>query len=182
MGKVIRFIPLILFIALGIVLYRGLFLEPQKLPSALVGKTMPAFSLPDLIDSSKTITNTDMGSGIKIINVWATWCPACRHEHPYLLEMAKSDRYTLIGINYKDERPLANQWLVKLGDPFALSIFDADGTLGLDLGVYGAPETFVIDHHNIVRKRFAGTLDGRVWEKEFEGLIKQIEQERARGE
>ena len=182
MGKIIRFLPLILFIALGVVLYRGLFLQPQLLPSALVGKPMPAFSLPQLKDESVILTEQSLDDGIKLVNVWATWCPSCRHEHPYLLDLAKSDRFTIYGLNYKDERDLAKKWLVELGDPYRFSMFDEQGKLGLDLGVYAAPETFVVDHHNIIRKRFAGPIVGQVWEKEFEPLIKQIEQERARGE
>ncbi|WP_286263197.1 DsbE family thiol:disulfide interchange protein [Thalassotalea atypica] len=182
MGKIIRFLPLIVFIALGVVLYRGLFLNPQALPSALVGKPVPAFTLAQLKDPSTTLTAESLDSGIKLLNVWATWCPSCRHEHPDLLELAKNNRFTIYGINYKDDRELALKWLRDLGDPYRFSIFDEQGKLGLDLGVYAAPETFVVDHHNIIRKRFAGPIVGQVWEKEFEPLIKQIEQERARGE
>lgn len=184
MGKVIRFLPLIVFIALGVVLYRGLFLNPQALPSALVGKPFPEFALTQLKDASVTHTKASFGEGIKIVNVWATWCPSCRYEHPYLLELAQteSDRFTIYGLNYKDERDLAVKWLVDLGNPYAFSIYDDEGKLGLNLGVYGAPETFVVDHHNVIRKRFAGTLAKNVWQQEFEPLIKQIEQEQARGE
>lgn len=182
MGKVIRFLPLVVFIALGVVLYRGLFLSPQELPSALVGKPVPDFSLTALKDANMTVNEQSLGAGIKLLNVWATWCPSCRYEHPFLVELSKSDRFKIYGLNYKDERELALQWLVDLGDPYAFSVFDPLGKLGLDLGVYAAPETFVVDHHNIVRKRFAGPIDDKVWQKEFEPLIKQIEQERARGE
>ena len=182
MGKIIRFIPLIVFIALGVVLYRGLFLSPQELPSALVGKSVPEFSLPALRDENKVFTSQSLGDGIKLLNVWATWCPSCRVEHPYLLELSKSDRFTIYGLNYKDERALAIKWLTDLKDPYAFSIFDEQGKLGLDLGVYAAPETFVIDHHNVIRKRFAGPIVPKVWKEEFEPLIKQIEQEQARGE
>ncbi len=182
MGKVIRFIPLVLFVALGVVLYRGLFLSPQELPSALVGKSVPAFTLTKLKDGSVTVTEQSFDDGIKLLNVWATWCPSCRYEHPYLLDLAKSERFTIYGLNYKDERELAQRWLVELGDPYQFSVFDPLGKLGLDLGVYAAPETFVIDHNNIIRKRFAGPILDKVWQQEFEPLIKQIEQERARGE
>jgi len=179
---IIRFLPLIVFLVLCVALYRGLFLNSQALPSALVGKPFPEFALTQLKDASVTRTNTSFGEGIKIVNVWATWCPACRYEHPYLLDLAKSERFTIYGLNYKNERDLAIKWLVDLGDPYAFSIFDPQGKLGLDLGVYGAPETFVVDHHNVIRKRFAGTLALNVWQQEFEPLIKQIEQEQARGE
>ena len=177
MNKVIRFIPLILFIVLAVVLYRGLFLNPQAMPSALVGKVMPEFTLQDLHDPNISLTKADLTGELHLINVWATWCPSCRYEHPYFLELAKSKRFKLYGLNYKDEREAAKQWLEKLGDPYLFSIFDPLGKLGMDLGVYAAPETFVIDHQGIIRKRYAGPIDANVWQKEFEPLIQVIEQE-----
>ena len=182
MGKVIRFLPLIVFIALGVVLYRGLFLNPQELPSALIGKPMPEFSLTKLKNEGELISSSSLTGSIVLLNVWGTWCPSCHYEHPYLLDLAKSDRFKLYGINYKDDRQAAIKWLGKLGDPYQFSIFDELGKLGIDLGVYAAPETFVLDHHGIIRKRFAGPIDTKVWQREFEPLIKQLEQERARGE
>lgn len=182
MGKIIRFLPLIVFIALGIVLYRGLFLKPQELPSALIGKPVPYFALQQLKNADRTLTPEDLKGDVVLLNVWATWCPGCRQEHPYLLDLAKSAQVTLYGMNYKDERDLAIQWLEKLDDPYRFTIFDPQGRLGLDMGVYAAPETFVIDHHGIIRKRFAGPIDARVWQKEFAPLIAQITQEKNRGE
>ncbi|GLX85869.1 thiol:disulfide interchange protein [Thalassotalea loyana] len=181
MNKVIRFIPLILFVLLAVVLYRGLSLNPEKLPSALIGKPMPVFTLTKLKDQNTMLTAQDLTGDIVLVNVWATWCPSCRYEHPYLLDLAKSDRIKLYGLNYKDERDLAVQWLNQLGDPYEFSIFDEMGRLGLDLGVYAAPETFVIDHQGIIRKRFAGPIDAKVWQEEFEPLISQIEAEKAKG-
>ncbi|REL31782.1 DsbE family thiol:disulfide interchange protein [Thalassotalea euphylliae] len=182
MGKVIRFLPLIVFIALGAVLYRGLFLKPQELPSALVGEPVPAFSLPSLKNADTVLTPADLSGDIVLLNVWATWCPSCRYEHPYLLDLAKSGQVSLYGLNYKDERQAALKWLDDLGDPYLLNVFDEAGRLGLDLGVYAAPETFVIDHHGIIRKRFAGPVDAKVWQQEFASLVKTIRQEQARGE
>ena len=185
MNKIIRFIPLVLVIALGVVLYRGLSLNPQDMPSALVGKAMPEFSLTTLNDANKTVTKSDLAGDIVLLNVWATWCPSCKYEHPYLLELANDPQLNtqvkLYGINYKDERLAAQHWLTNYKNPYQFSIFDEEGTLGLDLGVYGAPETFVIDHHGIIRKRFAGALDIRVWRKEFEPLIKQLINEKLQG-
>jgi cytochrome c biogenesis protein CcmG/thiol:disulfide interchange protein DsbE len=184
-NKVIRFLPLILVIALGVVLYRGLSLNPQDMPSALVGKTMPDFSLVTLKDANRTVTKADLVGDIVLLNVWATWCPTCKYEHPYLLELANNAQLKpyvkLYGINYKDELLPAKQWLTHYEDPYQFSIFDEQGTLGLDLGVFGAPETFVIDHHGIIRKRFAGAIDTRVWRKEFEPLIKQLISEKQQG-
>ena len=186
MNKIIRFLPLILVIALGVVLYRGLSLNPQDMPSALVGKTMPDFSLATLNDANRIVTKTDLVGDIVLLNVWATWCPTCKYEHPYLLEIANDPTLKpyvkLYGLNYKDERVAAQKWLTHYEDPYHFSIFDEQGTLGLNLGVFGAPETFVIDHHGVIRKRFAGAIDTRVWRKEFEPLIKQLISEKQKGE
>jgi len=185
-NKIIRFLPLILVIALGVVLYRGLSLNPQDMPSALVGKTMPDFSLATLNDANRIVNKTDLVGDIVLLNVWATWCPTCKYEHPYLLEIANDPKLKpyvkLYGLNYKDERIAAQKWLTHYEDPYHFSIFDEQGTLGLNLGVFGAPETFVIDHHGVIRKRFAGAIDTRVWRKEFEPLIKQLISEKQKGE
>lgn len=180
MNKIIRFIPLILFVVLAVVLYRGLFLDPQAMPSALVGKKLPAFNLSQLEDETKTLSEQDLlaGNNILLLNVWATWCPSCRYEHPYLVELAKDKRFKLFGLNYKDERIAAMKWLVDLKNPYVFSVFDPKGTLGLDLGVYAAPETFVIDQQGVIRKRYAGPIDERVWQQEFEPLISQLIAER----
>ncbi|MBU2869231.1 DsbE family thiol:disulfide interchange protein [Colwellia sp. E2M01] len=181
MNKLIRFLPLILVIALGVVLYRGLSLNPQDMPSALVGKTLPNFELLTLKNKANKVTQTDVTGDIVLINVWATWCPTCKYEHPYLVDIAKNPQVTLYGLNYKDDRAAAQQWLKTYEDPYVFSIFDEEGTLGLDLGVYGAPETFVIDHKGIIRKRFAGAIDTRVWRTEFEPLIAQLIEEKKQG-
>lgn len=177
MNKAIRFLPLILFIVLGVVLYRGLFLNPQSMPSALVGKTLPDFSLTQLSNENLVLSKQDLIGEILLINVWATWCPSCHYEHPYFLTLARDARFKLYGLNYKDNRAAALTWLAKLGDPYELSIFDPTGRLGLDLGVFAAPETFIVDHLGVIRKRFAGPIDHQVWVKEFEPLIQTIQQE-----
>ncbi len=185
MNKIIRFLPLVLVIALGAVLYRGLSLNPNEMPSALIGNAMPEFSLSTLNNPDKTVTKNDLVGDIVLLNVWATWCPTCKYEHPYLLELATNPtlkaQVKLYGVNYKDERLPAQQWLTHYEDPYQFSIFDEEGLLGVKLGVFGAPETFVIDHHGIIRKRFAGALDIRVWRKEFEPLIKQLIKEKQQG-
>lgn len=181
MNKIIRFLPLILVIALGVVLYRGLSLDPNKMPSALIGSPMPEFSLTTLNDPNRIVTKSDLAGDIVLLNVWATWCPTCKYEHPYLLELSNNPQVKVYGVNYKDERTPAKEWLTYYKDPFVFSIFDKDGLLGVKLGVFGAPETFVIDHNGIIRKRFAGALDHRVWQKEFSPLIKQIITEKQQG-
>ncbi len=179
--QIIRFLPLVLVIALGVVLYRGLSLNPNEMPSAMIGKAMPDFSLSTLNDAEKMVTKADFVGDIVLLNVWATWCPTCKYEHPYLLELSKNPQVKLYGINYKDERLPAQQWLTHYEDPYQFSVFDDQGLLGVKLGVFGAPETFVIDHHGIIRKRFAGAIDVRVWRKEFEPLIQQLITEKQQG-
>lgn len=185
MNKIIRFLPLILVIALGAVLYRGLSLDPTRLDSVLIGKPMPDFSLSTLTDSNRIVSKADLTGDIILLNVWATWCPTCKYEHPYLLDIANNPQLNtyvkLYGLNYKDERLAGQQWLTNYQDPYHFSIFDDQGLLGVKLGVFGAPETFVIDHHGIIRKRFAGAIDTRVWRKEFEPLIKQLVAEKQQG-
>lgn len=174
MKRVVLFLPLVVFVLLGVLLYRGLFLNPQELPSALIGKPFPEFSLPKLKDDNTQVSKADLKGDIVLVNVWGTWCPTCKYEHPYLVDLAKDKRFKLYGLNYKDERPEALKWLDFYEDPYQFSIFDQAGKLGVDLGVFGAPETFVVDGNGIIRKRFAGAIDTRVWQTEFEPLIQQI--------
>lgn len=154
------FLPLFLFTVLALFLFRGLSLDPRELPSALVDKPLPAFTLTDL--KGQTRTREDIVGQVSLVNVWATWCPSCRVEHPYLQTLAASG-VRLFGINYKDEDGPARQWLEDLGDPYQFSVADREGTLGLDMGVYGAPETYLIDAAGIVRYRHVGVVDERVW-------------------
>jgi cytochrome c biogenesis protein CcmG/thiol:disulfide interchange protein DsbE len=177
MNTLIRFLPLILVLALGLVLYRGLSLDPKDIPSALIGKPMPEFSLTKLTDESQTITQDDLKGKISLLNVWGTWCVYCKYEHPYLVDIAKSGRVALYGLNYKDERIAANQWLKDYEDPYVFSIFDESGRLGVDLGVTAAPETFVIDLNGIIRMKHVGPIDARVWQAKFLPIIKMIEHE-----
>lgn len=181
MKIMIRLIPLVLFLLLGILLYRGLSLDPQSMPSALIGKKFPAFTLTQLTNADVTLQKADFKPGIKLVNVWATWCPSCKYEHPFLVKIAKDSRFSLYGINYKDERNAAQQWLKYYENPYQFSVFDDAGKLGLELGVFGAPETFVVDHNDVIRKRFAGVLEPKVWQREFLPLINTIEDEMAQG-
>lgn len=181
MNKLIRFLPLILFIALSVVLYRGLFLNPQAMPSALVGQSMPAFQLPSLLDENKQVTQADLQGDIVLLNVWATWCVYCKYEHPYLVDIMQSGRVSLYGLNYKDTRIEASQWLVDYKNPYVFSIFDEHGKLGIELGVTAAPETFVIDHHGVIRMKHSGPIDANVWTQKFLPIITTLESEKANG-
>lgn len=177
MNKLIRFLPLVLFIALGIVLYRGLFLNPQAIPSALIGQPMPSFNLPQLSNKEVSLSEKDLKGKIVLLNVWGTWCVYCKYEHPYLVDIAKSGRVSLYGLNYKDDRADAMQWLKDYEDPYQFSIFDQLGKLGIELGVTAAPETFVIDGQGIIRMKYVGPIDGKVWQERFLPVIELIEKE-----
>lgn len=177
MNKLIRFIPLVLVIALGAVLYKGLFLNPQALPSALIGQKMPNFELTKLGDADVLLTEQDLKGDIVLLNVWGTWCVYCKYEHPYLVDIAKSGRVALYGLNYKDDRFDAKQWLQQYQDPYVFSVFDPLGKLGIELGVTAAPETFVIDPNGMIRLKHVGPIDGNVWQQKFIPMIETLEQE-----
>jgi cytochrome c biogenesis protein CcmG/thiol:disulfide interchange protein DsbE len=155
------FVPLGLFVLLAVLLFRGLSLDPQALPSALIDRSLPAFSLPTL-GGDQVLSADDLTGQPALLNVWATWCIACRVEHPYLQRLADTG-VVIYGVNYKDDDEAALAWLGELGDPYRASIVDATGSLGLDLGVYGAPETYFVDADGVIRYRHVGIIDERVW-------------------
>ena len=123
------------------------------------------------------VINKDLVGKVALMNVWATWCPSCKHEHPFLMKLARQNIVPIYGINYRDERGPAIMELARGGDPYTLNIYDKDGRLGLDLGVYGAPETFIIDHKGIIRYRYAGPVDQRVWTDTLLPMVQQLQAE-----
>jgi len=173
MNRLALFVPLALFIGLSLVLLLGLDKDPTELPSALVGEPFPAFNLPSLEDEQGTLTEQDLKGDVLLVNVWATWCFACRIEHPMLNELSQQG-IKIVGLNYKDQRAGAKAWLVERGNPYQFNIFDAQGSLGIDLGVYGAPETYLVDAEGIIRHRRVGVVDERVWNAEFRALYEQL--------
>jgi len=176
MTRYLRYlVPLAIFIVLVAFLYRGLSLDPKRVPSPLVGKPMPAFSLPRLQDPEATLSDADLRGQVSILNIWATWCVSCRAEHEVLLLLAKSDKVGIYGLNYKDERPKAKQWLVQLGDPYVANAFDEDGRTGIDWGVYGAPETFIMDQEGIIRHKHIGPLTVDALNNEILPLIAELQ-------
>jgi cytochrome c biogenesis protein CcmG/thiol:disulfide interchange protein DsbE len=166
-------VPLLLFFIVVIFLWQALGKDTQKLPSALVGKPMPSFQLASLLDAQQVTTDQQLQGQPAMVNVWATWCASCLVEHPLLNALAK-DGVRIIGINYKDDRATATQYLQARGNPFALVIFDDKGTLGFDLGVYGAPETYMIDAKGVIRERFVGVLTETVWRQQLGPLYTQL--------
>ena len=173
MNKIALFIPLALFLVLSVFLFKGLDRDPTELPSALVGEAFPEFFLPQLQNSQVMLSREDITGQVVLVNVWATWCFACRIEHPMLNDLAKQG-VKIIGLNYKDQRLDAKQWLKERGNPYLFNIFDDEGSLGFDLGVYGAPETYLVDAQGIVRQRRVGVVDQRVWDEQFRDLYQQL--------
>lgn len=152
----------------------GLTRNPQEVPSALINKAAPEFRLPQLKDPNKTFSATDMRGKVWLLNVWASWCIACREEHPYLAEYAKSGATPILGLNYKDKREDALAWLEEFGDPYVLSAADLEGRVGLDYGVYGAPETYVIDKSGTIRIKHIGPVTPDVWSKQILPLVQEL--------
>ena len=148
--------------------------SPRDIPSPLVGKPLPSFSLAALHEPKKTITPESLRGRVYLLNVWASWCVACRQEHPVLNELTRQKAVTIIGLNYKDKRDDALGWLKNLGNPYELSVVDGDGRVGIDLGVYGVPETFVIDKTGIIRYKQIGPITEQVWTEKLLPLIRQL--------
>ncbi len=172
MSRLKLFVPLIIFMVLVPFFWVSLDKDPSHLPSALVGKPLPEFNLPRL-KSDEIVTRESLIGKPFLLNVWATWCPTCINEHPFLMKLAE-EGVTIVGLNYKDENEKALQWLERLGDPYLLNIVDADGRLGLHLGVYGAPETFIVGKDGTILHRHAGDLNARIWSVQFLPILKAL--------
>ncbi|MBA4501029.1 DsbE family thiol:disulfide interchange protein [Marinobacterium marinum] len=178
--KLLAFIPLLIFIGLGVFLWVGLSLDPRELPSRLAEerRPVPAFELPSLTELDKMLTPDDLKGEVALLNVWATWCPTCKEEHGFLNRLQREEGVTIYGINYKDEPAKAQEWLRRYYNPYQKVVLDIDGSLGLDMGVYGAPETYVLDKTGAVRYRHVGAVDAEVW-KTLKQVMQQVEQEGA---
>lgn len=168
--------PLVAFIVLVGFLAVGLGLNPREVPSPLVGKPAPAFSAPVLGKPGEHISPAAFKGRVWLFNVWASWCAACREEHPLLMELARSQVVPVIGLNYKDKSPDAQAWLQKLGNPYVASAEDGDGRISIDYGVYGVPETFVIDKEGVIRAKHIGPVTPDVLEKTLLPLIRKLQQ------
>lgn len=175
MNRIKFFIPVIAFVALAIILWRGLYLNPKELPSVLIDKPMPDFSMSTI--DGEAISNTDLPDEIFLLNVWGSYCLPCLVEHPTLMRLSEDGEIPVVGINYKDRDDLALDWLETNGNPFSYSIYDAEGRLGIDLGVYGAPETYLVDANGVIRYRHVAVLDESVWTNDFEPAIAELRAE-----
>ena len=155
--------PMLMAFALGLFLYQGIGKDPNNIESSLIGQSLPAFNAQTLMSPNKNVTQVDMLGQPALINVWATWCPTCRAEHEFLVGIAKQEKVRIFGVNYHDQLTAAQQWLKELGNPYVFSVSDPKGVLGIDLGVVGAPETYLIDARGVVIDKLTGELNERTW-------------------
>jgi cytochrome c biogenesis protein CcmG/thiol:disulfide interchange protein DsbE len=170
-------IPLVIFIVLGVFLAIGLKLNPTEIPSPFIGKPAPAFSAATLDNPQQQLTPADLQGKVWLFNVWASWCTSCRAEHPVLNEMAKQQAAPIVGLNYKDAREDALGWLNRLGNPYDVSVVDPEGRIGIDWGVYGVPETFVIDKKGIIRHKHTGPVTPETVQQTLLPLIAKLQAE-----
>ena len=174
--KSLRFVlPLLLFVVLLLFLWVGLSLDPREVPSPLVGKAAPAFRLERLDDPAKSVADGDLRGQVWLLNVWASWCVSCVEEHPLLVELSKQGLVPIYGLNYKDNRPAAQAWLARNGNPYTLSVSDPDGKVGIDYGVYGVPETYVIDKSGVIRFKQIGPVTLKVLSERILPLVKRLQ-------
>jgi cytochrome c biogenesis protein CcmG/thiol:disulfide interchange protein DsbE len=166
--------PLAVFLLLLGFLAVGLQLNPREVPSPLVGKAAPAFALPVLHQPEKRFSPSDMRGKVWLLNVWASWCESCRDEHPLLVDLSRKGTLPILGLNYKDKSEDAKRWLQRFGDPYQLSVTDIDGRIGIDYGVYGVPETYLIDAEGVIRYKRIGAITPAVLEKNILPLLAEL--------
>jgi cytochrome c biogenesis protein CcmG, thiol:disulfide interchange protein DsbE len=167
-------LPFAVFLTLVLFLGVGLRLNPREIPSPFIGKPAPAFKLAQLHEPGKTISPQDMVGQVWLLNVWASWCVACRQEHPVLMEFAKQSVVPLLGLNYKDGTENGAGWLRQFGNPYSISGVDADGRVGIDYGVYGVPETFLIDKKGVIRMKHIGPVTPEVITEKILPMVKEL--------
>jgi cytochrome c biogenesis protein CcmG/thiol:disulfide interchange protein DsbE len=173
--KLKMLIPLAAFLILAVFLFIGLGLKPREVPSPLIDKPAPPFRLAKLDAPEQLLSRDDMKGQVWLLNVWASWCVACRVEHPLLVDLSKQKLVPIIGLDYKDQRPDAIAWLAQHGDPYDMSVSDLDGRVGIDYGVYGVPETFVIDKSGVIRFKQIGPVTPEVLRDQIIPLVKELQ-------
>lgn len=172
-----KLIPLLIFLLIASVLGVGLTLNPREVPSPLIGKPAPEFTAPTLYEPERTISRADLLGDVVAVNVFASWCVACRDEHPYIMALAQHYDVPVYGLNYKDTRQAATEWLAQMGNGYAGIIYDPAGKVGLDWGVYGVPETFILDRRGVIRYKRIGAIDARLLKDEILPLVRQLRAE-----
>jgi cytochrome c biogenesis protein CcmG/thiol:disulfide interchange protein DsbE len=168
-------LPLVVFAALAVFLFAGLFRDPREVPSPLIGKPAPAFALRQLHAPDRTLGTADMRGQVWLLNVWASWCESCRTEHPLLVELARQKIVPIVGLDYKDKDDLGKAWLTDRGNPYMASVVDADGRVGIDWGVYGVPETFVVDKAGVIRYKQIGPVSAEALQKTIVPLVRELQ-------
>lgn len=168
-------LPLVIFVVMAGFLWIGLGLRPSEVPSPLIGKPAPDFQLAQLHEPGKTISRQELLGQVWLLNVWASWCVSCRQEHPVLVSLSRSGQVPIYGLNYKDKREDAQRWLQALGNPYLISAFDDEGQVGIDYGVYGVPETYVIDREGIIRFKQIGPVTPEVLQQKILPLVKELQ-------
>jgi cytochrome c biogenesis protein CcmG/thiol:disulfide interchange protein DsbE len=170
-----RFWPFVLFVVLAVFLYIGLGLNPHEVPSPLINKPAPAFNLPQLHDPAKRLSSQDMKGQVWLLNVWASWCVSCREEHPVLMDLARRNIVPIYGLDYKDKNEDGEAWLRNGGDPYTLIASDTEGRVGIDYGVYGVPETYVIDKQGVIRYKQIGAVTHQSLQEKILPLIAELQ-------
>ena len=169
-------LPLAIFGVLVVFLFVGLYRDPREVPSPLIDKPAPAFRLADLAQPARQVGTDDFKGQVWMLNVWASWCVSCRVEHPLLVELGRQKVVPIIGLNYKDRAAEGREWLVQHGDPYTLSVVDADGRVGIDWGVYGVPETFVVDKAGVIRYKHSGPVTAESLQQKILPLVRKLQQ------
>jgi len=170
-----RWLPLAIFTGLAALLAVGLRLDPRHIPSPLINQAAPPFNLPQLHQPQHSLSLAELHGQVSLLNVWASWCIACREEHPLLMQLAENGNISLYGLNYKDQRKDALRWLEFYGNPYKTSVSDNNGRVGIELGVYGVPETFLLDQNGTIRYKHIGPLTPDIWENTLQPLILQLQ-------
>jgi cytochrome c biogenesis protein CcmG/thiol:disulfide interchange protein DsbE len=170
-------LPFFAFLLIVALLWRALSLHPSQVPSPLINKSAPEFTLPNLLEPMQISTNKDFIGHVTILNVWATWCYACAQEHAELLNIANNNKVILYGLNYKDDPEAAREWLKKNGNPYQTVAVDRSGETAINWGVYGTPETFVIDKKGMIRYKHIGPITADVWEEKLQPMVQQLQDE-----
>lgn len=174
--KAKHLIPLGLFLSIAVFLAIGLKLNPREVPSPLIGKPAPHFALTNLLEPEKQVSPSDFKGQVWMLNVWATWCVSCRTEHPLLVDLSQRVDFPIVSLDYKDQAEPAKQWLARLGNPYQVTAFDADGMVGIDWGVYGTPETYLIDKEGIIRYKHIGPLTPAILADKILPLAKTLQE------
>lgn len=172
--KIIRLLPLLLVLIVGSVIVMAMGARSVAVTSPLQGRVIPAFTLASLQHEKDTLTEASLAGKLNLLNVWASWCGICKSEHRFLMELAREEQVQIVGLNYRDNRQAALKELEVSGNPYSKVIFDPKGSLAIDLGVYGTPESYLVDQQGVIRHRYVGALTSEVWQQEFVPVIKQL--------